>query len=245
MNLFKITYEVNRLLQCKNEEEKHFILTNDISLYPIYYPKLYEKFIFLLSEPIEEAHDLESKIMYSEIINDFNNFKSEVVFSFLLLADVLIDYEYLDENWKDLFLSTINKMTEQVFYSKDEINYTILPTSQENFIIFLDYFVKIQIKNVLERVFPKQKADSGKSRYTSDMTESQWEIVKEILKESKYRSVEEKREQVNAALYVIKTGCQWRNLPEVFLNWKTVYSFYKRACLNGTWDKILQVLKKK
>ena len=82
-------------------------------------------------------------------------------------------------------------------------------------------------------------------RYTSDMTESQWEIVKGILKEAKYRSVEGKREQINAVFYFVKTGCQWRNLPKDFPNWKTVYSFYRRACLNGTWDKIQRELVKK
>ena len=82
-------------------------------------------------------------------------------------------------------------------------------------------------------------------RYTSDMTGSQWEIVKGILKEAKYRSVEGKREQINAVFYFVKTGCQWRNLPKDFPNWKTVYSFYRRACLNGTWDKIQRKLVKK
>lgn len=85
----------------------------------------------------------------------------------------------------------------------------------------------------------------SKKRYTSDMSDSQWEIVKEILKEENYRCVEEKREQVNAVLYFVKTGCQWRNLPADFPKWKTVYSFYRRACLNGTWMKIQQALVKK
>lgn len=80
--------------------------------------------------------------------------------------------------------------------------------------------------------------------YTSDMSDCQWEIVKRILKEAKYRCVTEKREQVNAVFYLVKTGCQWRNLPKDFPNWKTVYSFYRRACINGTWLKIQQVLVK-
>lgn len=63
-------------------------------------------------------------------------------------------------------------------------------------------------------------------RYTSDMTDSQWEIIKEILKESKYRSIEDKREQINGVFYLVKTGCQWINLPQDFGNWKTVYTFY-------------------
>ena len=82
-------------------------------------------------------------------------------------------------------------------------------------------------------------------RYTSDMTDSQWEIIKPILQEAKYRSLEEKREQINAVFYLVKTGCQWRNLPKDFPKWKTVYSIYRRACLNGIWDKIQKALVKK
>lgn len=82
-------------------------------------------------------------------------------------------------------------------------------------------------------------------RYTSDMTESQWEIIKPILQEAKYRSLEEKQEQINAVFYLVKTGCQWRNLPKDFPKWKTVYSFYRRACLNGIWDKIQKAPVKK
>ena len=65
-------------------------------------------------------------------------------------------------------------------------------------------------------------------RYTSDMTDSQWEIIKPILQEAKYRSLEEKREQINAVFYLVKTGCQWRNLPKDFPKWKTVYSLAAR-----------------
>lgn len=82
-------------------------------------------------------------------------------------------------------------------------------------------------------------------RYTSDMTDSQWEIVNPILQGAKYRSLEEKREQINAVFYLVKTGCQWRNLPKDFPKWKTVYSFYRRACLNGIWGKIQKALVKK
>ena len=51
-----------------------------------------------------------------------------------------------------------------------------------------------------------------------------------------------KRELVNAVFYLVKTGCQWRNLPSDFPNWKTVYTFFRRACINGTWDKIQREL---
>lgn len=81
-------------------------------------------------------------------------------------------------------------------------------------------------------------------RYTSDLSDSQWELIKNFFpvgNKSKY----EKRELVNAVLYLIKTGCQWRNLPSDFPKWKAVQMFYYRACKAGTWDKIQRELVKK
>lgn len=82
-------------------------------------------------------------------------------------------------------------------------------------------------------------------RYTSDMSEKQWEMIRRLLKQKGYRSIKKRREQINAVLYLVKTGCQWRNLPKDFPNWKTVYSFYRRACLSGTWDMLQKNLSKK
>ena len=81
-------------------------------------------------------------------------------------------------------------------------------------------------------------------RYTSDLTDAQWEIIKDYFpvgNKSKY----EKRELVNAVLYLVKTGCQWRNLPKDFPNWKAVSMFYYRAQKKGIWAGILKMLVKK
>ena len=47
---------------------------------------------------------------------------------------------------------------------------------------------------------------------------------------------------VNAVFYLVRTGCQWRNLPHDFPPAFTVHSFYRRARLSGLWDKILEHL---
>ena len=47
-----------------------------------------------------------------------------------------------------------------------------------------------------------------------------------------------------AVLYLVKTGCQWRNLPHDFPPAFTVHSFYRRARLSGLWDRIVQHLVK-
>ncbi len=81
-------------------------------------------------------------------------------------------------------------------------------------------------------------------RYTSDLTDAQWEMIKKYFpvgNKSKY----DKREWVNAVLYLVKTECQWRNLPKDFPNRKAVSMFYYRAQQKGIWEKVLKMLVKK
>ena len=46
------------------------------------------------------------------------------------------------------------------------------------------------------------------------------------------------RMTLNAILYVVVTGCQWRNLPHDFPKWKSVYYHYRKWCQDGTWQRI-------
>jgi transposase len=36
------------------------------------------------------------------------------------------------------------------------------------------------------------------------------------------------RSIMDALLYVVRTGCQWRNLPECFPKWQSVYWYFSR-----------------
>jgi transposase len=40
-----------------------------------------------------------------------------------------------------------------------------------------------------------------------------------------------------------RAGCAWRDLPEGFGNWKTVYNRHRRWSLDGTWASILDSLR--
>jgi putative transposase len=83
-------------------------------------------------------------------------------------------------------------------------------------------------------------------RYSTDLTDSQWEIIAPLFKrknnKGKHLENQDKRELVNAVLYINKTGCQWRLLPSDFPNYSTVSSFYHRAIKSGLWDKIRALL---
>jgi transposase len=53
-----------------------------------------------------------------------------------------------------------------------------------------------------------------------------------------------RHEIINAILYQLKNGCQWRDLPSDFPKWQTVYSQFRRWRLNGTWKLVLAELAK-
>lgn len=79
-------------------------------------------------------------------------------------------------------------------------------------------------------------------RYTSDLTDRQWEYVREFLPLNKGgpgRPRElDMRDIVNAILYVVRTGCQWRNLPKDFPNYNSVYYHYHKWCRDGSWQTV-------
>ena len=85
---------------------------------------------------------------------------------------------------------------------------------------------------------------SREQAYSSDLTDAQWEEIKPLfsgMREYKWP----KRELMNAVLYFVKTGCQWRHLPHDFPPYSTVHSFYRRARKSGLWDIILEHLVEK
>ena len=79
--------------------------------------------------------------------------------------------------------------------------------------------------------------------YTSDLTVPQFEVLDFLLPHSKTRGYTVSRHLiVNAILYQLKNGCQWRDLPTDFPNWQIVYSQFRGWQLDGTWERVLAEL---
>ena len=55
----------------------------------------------------------------------------------------------------------------------------------------------------------------------------------------------ERRELVNAILYVLRAGGAWRLLPHDFPPWQTVYHYFRVWRLDGTWERINAVLRER
>ena len=43
---------------------------------------------------------------------------------------------------------------------------------------------------------------------------------------------------VEGIVYRYRTGIAWRDLPEVFGPWQTVWTWHHRMATDGTWDKV-------
>ena len=50
------------------------------------------------------------------------------------------------------------------------------------------------------------------------------------------------REMLNAILYWLNTGVPWRDLPERFGPWQSVYSRFRAWTKAGVWEQILSAL---
>ncbi len=55
-----------------------------------------------------------------------------------------------------------------------------------------------------------------RKHYASDLTDSQWAIIAPLFPPAGHKSKWEKRELVDAVLYLVENGCKWRNLPHDF-----------------------------
>ena len=79
--------------------------------------------------------------------------------------------------------------------------------------------------------------------YDTDLTEKQWRIIEKLLpKPQKGRKPIDRRRIINAIFYLVRTGCQWRNLPKEFPKWKTVYTVFRRWRIAGVWKEIHDAL---
>ncbi|PEQ68108.1 hypothetical protein CN469_04225 [Bacillus cereus] len=65
--------------------------------------------------------------------------------------------------------------------------------------------------------------------YTSNITREQFELIREDLESARKTTCPRTVDLYvvfYGVLYLLTTGCQWRNLPSDFPNWKTVYFYY-------------------
>ena len=69
------------------------------------------------------------------------------------------------------------------------------------------------------------------------LTDPQWEVIKDFLPIQRKRKYD-LREIVNAILWYLRIGSQWRNLPEGFAKWQLVYYYFRKWQQDGTLERL-------
>ena len=85
-----------------------------------------------------------------------------------------------------------------------------------------------------------------KQKYRTDLTDSQWNLIKEMIPAAKpggHPRILEMREVVNAILYLVVSGVQWRLLPKEYPKWQSVYYYFRQWRQNGLWERIHDTLR--
>lgn len=87
----------------------------------------------------------------------------------------------------------------------------------------------------------------SRNDYPSDLTDGQWQIIRWLLprRAKRGRKPADRRQVINAILYVNRTGCQWRALPHDFPKWKTVYNTFWRWRKDGVWKRVHDILRER
>jgi len=83
--------------------------------------------------------------------------------------------------------------------------------------------------------------------YPTDLTEPQWELLHPLIPPAKHggrpREVD-MREVLNTLFYHSKAGCQWDLLPHDLLPKSTVYDYFAQWRDDGTWQRLLDALRR-
>jgi putative transposase len=78
-------------------------------------------------------------------------------------------------------------------------------------------------------------------RYPTDVSDEEWRCICPHLPEPSGRGrprLHGLRAILDAVFYILKSGCPWRLLPRDFPPWKTVYDWFRRWRIEGTWERL-------
>ena len=77
------------------------------------------------------------------------------------------------------------------------------------------------------------------------LSDAQWELIAPMLPTRTGRAgrpFADARTMVEAIIYRYRCGIAWRDLPEVYGPWQTVWTWHRRLAEEGTWDTVLATL---
>jgi len=88
----------------------------------------------------------------------------------------------------------------------------------------------------------------SRAPYPSDLSDEQWDLIEDLIpKPNPHPNFPKdeyaRQEIVNAILYLLRTGCQWRHLPHDFPRWSLVAHYFYEWKNTGVIDAIVDRLR--
>jgi transposase len=78
-----------------------------------------------------------------------------------------------------------------------------------------------------------------------EVTDQEWEFLDPLIPRSVAktgRKPRDRRTLLNGIMWILRTGAPWRDLPERYGPWQTVYDHFRHWRSRGVYDKILAAL---
>jgi transposase len=78
-----------------------------------------------------------------------------------------------------------------------------------------------------------------------DLTEAEWRLLKGLLpvereagKRGRGRPPEDNRNIINGILWRLRCGTAWRDVPEKYGKWNSIYRRFRRWSASGVWESV-------
>ena len=74
------------------------------------------------------------------------------------------------------------------------------------------------------------------------LSDAQWALIEDLLPArtgKRGRPFRDARQVVEGIIYRYRCGIAWRDVPEVFGPWQTIWTWHRRMSAEGIWDAVL------
>ena len=79
----------------------------------------------------------------------------------------------------------------------------------------------------------------------TQLSDGQWHKIADLITGKPGdpgRTGDDNRRFVEASLWIVRTGAPWRDLPEAFGLWNSVYQRFRRWSKKGVWESLFKAL---
>src|SRR3974390_25434 len=74
------------------------------------------------------------------------------------------------------------------------------------------------------------------------LSDAQWALIEDLLPVrtgKRGRPFQDARSMVEGIIYRYRCGIAWRDVPQVFGPWQSIWTWHRRMIADGTWDVVL------